>query len=220
MADVTPPAAAPAPTAPAAPAAPAPAAAAAPAAPPAAPPRVRVQAPARPAPTAAAPAPAAPAAAAPAASAPDASKPNRAQVSARTAKELEDLRQFKKTASANTEALAGYAASALSELPANVADFIRETVGDDPAAQLRAVTNAKKKSLINPGTPPGANTAPAPGPATAEASAADPDVKVAKHHQSLIAAGKGRAADIYAEMNAERLERGLKKIAPAATRTN
>jgi hypothetical protein len=216
MPDATPPAGAPA-TPPAAPAAPAAApAAAAPATPPAAPPRVRVQAPARPAGAPATPAPV-PAAAAPAAPAVDAPKPNRAQVSARTAKELEDLRAFKKNASANTDALAGYAQSALSELPPNVADFIRETVGDDPAAQLRAVTNAKKKSLVNPGAAPGANTAPPAAPATADASAADPDVKVAKHHQSLVAAGKGRAADIYAEMNAERLERGMKKLAPRTT---
>ncbi len=203
----------------AAPAAAAPAAAPAVAAAPPPAPRTRVVAPAMQRPAAVAPVAAAPIAAAaptePAAESPKA----RAQVPARVAAELADLRQRDKSARANTEALAGYANTALAELPADLAAFIRETVGEDPAAQLRAVTNAKAKKLAAPaGMAPGATTAPAASPAAAPESLNDNDVKAARHYQKLMDDGKP-AATTWMAMHGAAIERGLKKIAGTA-RTN
>ncbi len=197
-------------TAPAAPAAPAPVAAA----PPPAAPRTRVVAP----PRTAAPVAAAPAAAAAAPEAPTDNAPKRATVSARVAKELDDLRAFKRNAGATADALGGYAKSALGELPPNVAAYIRETVGEDPAAQLRAVTAAKKNGLINPGVPGGADTAPTGAPKPAADVSADSDVSRARRYNELVESGKSVAANAYGTIHDAAIQRGLKKLAATSAR--
>lgn len=206
MADpvIAPPAAA-APAPAAAPAAAPPAVAAAPPAPVA--PRTRVVAP----PRVAAPVAAAPIASAPEVAAPEA--PKRAQVPARVAAELADLRAKAKASASNSAALAGYAETALATLTPELQAYIKEMVGDDPAAILRAVTGASKHKLSQAaGALPGANTAPASAPTAPLASLNDNDVKAAKHMQKLQADGKQGAATTWMAMHGAAIERGLKKL--------
>jgi hypothetical protein len=206
--DETVPPAAP-PVAPEAPAVAAPAVAA----PPAAPKRVN--------PYAASAKPAAPAPSAPAPAAPASNR--EALKSAKLARqyeaELASLKPVAAEAKEDRAALKDFADAQLAALPPAWQEHVRETAGESPRAQLKAITSLQKKGLLAApaaapaAKPAGATTAPPASPKAADV--ADADVAAFNRWAAAQKAGqKQTAAAMYAR-HAAQIEAGRKKSATA-----
>lgn len=136
--------------------------------------------------------------------------------------ELAKLRPLADEAKADREALASHAKAALDAAPENLRAAVLEIAGDNPRAQLRALTALQKAKLgggAAPVAPAGANTAPAPDAKT-HAAPSDPDVVAFQRYEALRqgSAREQLAARALAVTNGGAIERGRQKAGAASAK--
>jgi hypothetical protein len=133
--------------------------------------------------------------------------------------ELDEARPLAKRAKEALAALGAHATAQLSALPKEWQEHVREMVGDDPIAQLKAVTSMQAKGLLKPAAAPapeakpGATTAPPASPKAADVS--DPDVARLREYEAAKKSGRAQYAATLLAKHSASIEAGRKKAAPA-----
>jgi hypothetical protein len=133
--------------------------------------------------------------------------------------ELDEARPLAKRAKEALSALSAHATAQLAALPKEWQEHVREIVGEDPIAQLKAVTSLQAKGLLKPGAAPapeakpGATTAPPASPKAADVS--DPDVARLREYEAAKKSGRAQYAATLLAKHSASIEAGRKKTAPA-----
>lgn len=164
-----------------------------------------------------------PAAEAPKAAAPASEKPASDREALRLSKqakaleaELAEARPLAQKAKAALGALTAHATTQLGALPKEWQEYVRETAGEDPIAQLKSITALQAKGLLKPAAaalPAGATTAPPAAPKPADS--ADADVLLFRKWDEAKKAGRTREAAAMLVSRGEAIARGKQKSAPS-----